>query len=149
MSRITDAMTSKTGYEEFRYVMQDTGNYYIGARFTYAECMEEDNVPFKFKAIIEHYLMKDTDVENSLESHLYYLKNDEFSYKTYIQLKARVKISVLTTKKNIFGKEKTIYEEKIVSISDLAEMNLARKKGSGVIIRELVLSKLALMSFSV
>ncbi len=142
-------MTSKTGYEEFRYVMQDTGNYYIGARFTYAECMEEDNVPFKFKAIIEHYLMKDTDVENSLESHLYYLKNDEFSYKTYIQLKARVKISVLTTKKNIFGKEKTIYEEKIVSISDLAEMNLARKKGSGVIIRELVLSKLALMSFSV
>lgn len=149
MSRITDAMTSKTGYEEFRYVMQDTGNYYIGARFTYAECMEEDNIPFKFKAIIEHYLMKDTDVENSLESHLYYLKNDEFSYKTYIQLKARVKISVLTTKKNIFGKEKTIYEEKIVSISDLAEMNLARKKGSGVIIRELVLSKLALMSFSV
>lgn len=149
MSRFSDAMTSKIGYEDFRYVIQDAGNYYIGSKFTYAECMENENVPFKFKAVIEHYLMKDTDVENSLESHLYYMTEDEFSYKTYVQLKARVKISVLTVKKSLFGKEKTIYEEKIVTIGELARMNLAKKKGSGVIVRELILSKLALMSFSV
>jgi len=150
MSKLIDSLSEQTGYEEFRYVMQDNGNYYFGAKYSYAECLENEDVPFKFRAIIEHYISKDTDVENTLESHLYYLTEDQFSYKTLKQLKARVKVSVLTEKKRLFKKDKKyVYQEQIMGIDDLIDMNLAVKKGRGMIIRELVISKLALMSFSV
>ena len=44
---------------DFKYVMQDTGNIYIGARLTYAELMEQEMLPFKMKTIIQHYFLKD------------------------------------------------------------------------------------------
>ena len=42
-----------------------------------------------------------------------------------------------------------VYTEKILTLKELAEMNLARKKASGMIIREIIVSKLGLMTFSV
>lgn len=44
---------------DFKYYMQDTGRLYLGARYSYAELTEHEMVPFKFKSIIEHYIMKD------------------------------------------------------------------------------------------
>lgn len=150
MSNFIDSLSEQKGYEDFRYVMQDSGSYYIGAKYSYAECMDLDDIPFKFRAIVEHYILKDTDPDTTLESQLYYMTPDQFSYKTYKQLKARVKIAHLVEKKSFFSKNKKMeYKEEIVSIEKLVETNLAIKKGQGYIIRELVLSKLALMSFSV
>lgn len=150
MKKLNEYLGQATGYEEFKYIMQDSGSYYFGVKYAYLDLMQEELAPFKFKAVIEHYLAKETDLENTLESHLYYLEPDSFACRTYMQLKARVKVSMLVPKKHLFKKETSyVYQEKIMSISDLAEMNLARKKGSGLIIRELVISKLALMSFSV
>lgn len=149
-TKLSEALSETSGYEEFKYIMQDTGSYYVGAKYTYGELMNNDVVPFKFKAIIEHYFMKDTDITTSLESQLYYIDKEQFSYKTYNQLKARVKVSLLVPRKKLFSKKVNyVYEEKILNLEELAEMNLARKKGSGLIIRELVISKLALMGFSV
>lgn len=134
---------------DFKYFMQDTGSIYLGARFSYAEILEQEMISFKYKSIVEHYILKDTDPETTLESQLYYMTPDQFSYKTYLQLKARVKVSVLAQKKNLFGREKVVYENKVVKLEDIAGMNLAQKKKNGMIIHELILSKLALMGFNV
>ena len=98
---------------------------------------------------MEHYLSKDTELTTTLESQFYYLTPKDFSYKIFEQLKAKVKISQLVVKKSLFGKEKTVYEEKIVTLKEFCNINLAVKKATGVIVREIVISKLALMSFSV
>lgn len=134
---------------DYKYFMQDTGSLYFGARFSYAEIVQQEMVNFKFKAVIEHYIAKDTDLSTTLESHLYYMTPEQFSYQTYIQLKARVKVSVLEEKKSLFGKVKTGYHTRVVPLKEFAEWNLAQKKGKGTIIQELILSKLALMSFTV
>ena len=107
------------------------------------------NNDFKYKSIVEHYILKDTDPETTLESQLYYMTPDQFSYRTYMQLKARVKVCVLVPKRRMFGGVKTVYENKVMKLNELAGMNLARKKQCGMVIQELSLSKLALMSFSV
>ena len=60
-----------------------------------------------------------------------------------------MKVNVLEEKKNIFGKKRSIYVEKRLSLKELTDMNLARKKMSGMIIREIIVSKLAMMGFSV
>lgn len=129
--------------------MQDTGSLYFGARYSYQEIMQDVNANFKFKSVIEHYIAKDTDMSTTLESHLYYMTPEQFSYRTYEQLKARVKVSVLEEKKGFFGKTKTGYRTKVVHLNELAGWNLARKKKMGLVIQELIISKLALMTFSV
>lgn len=134
---------------DYKYFMQDTGSLYFGARYNYQEIMQDVNANFKFKSVIEHYIAKDTDMSTTLESHLYYMTPEQFSYRTYEQLKAKVKISVLEEKKSLFGKTKTGYRTKVVHLNELAGWNLARKKKMGIVIQELIISKLALMTFSV
>ena len=134
---------------DYKYFMQDTGSIYLGARLSYTEILQDEMVNFKYKSIIEHYILKDTDPETTLESQLYYMTKEQFSYRTYQQLKARVKISILEEKKGIFGRGKTAYQTKILSLSEFADMNLAQKKTKGVMMQELILSKLGLMTFSV
>ena len=135
--------------DDFKYYMQDTGFMYLGARYSYAEILEHEMIPFKYKSIVEHYILKDTDPETTLESQLYYMTPDQFSYKTYRQLKARVKVGILVSKKGLFGGMKTKYESRMLKLDELAGMNMAKKKQSGIVIQELALSKLALMGFSV
>lgn len=144
-------MVGNVDYQDndFKYFMQDAGSIYLGARFSYAEILEQEMVSFKYKSIVEHYILKDTDPETTLESQLYYMTPDQFSYKTYRQLKARVKVSMLAQKRGMLGREKVVYENKAMKLEEVVALNLAQKKKCGMIIQELILSKLALMGFNV
>lgn len=148
-SRLTKLNSEKTSYEPYKYVLQDTGSLYIGAKFTFAEMLEDELISFKMKAIISHYLLKECDKDDSLESILYYLSKGSFTYETLFQLKVSVKVQELTVSKGFFGKTKSIYKEKIYKLEDFADINLAKKKGAGIVITEMIVSKLSLMSFSV
>lgn len=134
---------------DYKYFMQDAGSVYLGAKLSYAEIMQDEMVNFKYKSIVEHYIFKDTDPETTLESHLYYMTKDQFSFRTYEQLRAKVKISILEEKKTLFGNKKAGYTTKLMPLKEFADMNLAQKKTKGVVVQELALSKLGLMSFSV
>lgn len=134
---------------DFKYYMQDTGRLYFGARYSYAELMEHEMVPFKFKSIIEHYIMKDTEPDTTLESQFYYMTPEMFSCKTYMQLKTKVKVCLLVEKKPLFGKPRMVYRNNVFPLEEFVKMNLAQKKKCGIKIQEIVLSKLAMMSFSV
>lgn len=139
----------KYQYEDFKYFMQDVGTLYLGAYYNYEEIIGNEMVPFKLKSIIEHYIMKDTGADTTLESQFYYMSEDEFSYKTYMQLKAKVKVCMYVEKKPLFGKTRTVYQNKVIPLEEFVQMNLAQKKKYGVKIQEIILSKLAMMAFSV
>ncbi len=134
---------------DYKYYMQDAGKVYIGARYTYADLMEHEMVSFKLKSIFEHYIMKDTQPDTSIESQFYYMTADQFSYRTYMQLKAKVKVCILAEKKTLFGKSKIAYQDRLIPLNEFVQMNLAQKKKYGVKIQEISISKLAMMAFSV
>lgn len=138
-----------TQYEDYKYVMQDTGSLYLGAKYSYEELLEAEMVPFKMKAILTHYILKDASPETTLESEFYYLEQGSFFYETWQQLKIRAKVQIQVEKKSLFGKKRMVYQEKILSLKELTEINLAKKKASGLVINEIIVSKLAMMSFSV
>ena len=138
-----------TQYEDFKYVMQDTGSIYVGAKYAYEELLEAEAVPFKLKAILTNYILKEASPQTTLESEFYYLEPGTFLYETWKQLKVRVKVQVQVEKKSLFGKKRMEYQEKILTLKELTEMNLARKKASGLLITEIILSKLGMMTFSV
>lgn len=134
-------------YEDFKYMLQDVSRIYIGAKYTYRELMQNPETAFKFKSVIEHYLFRETDPDTSLESDFYYMVPGSFSYRTYEQLKAKVKISILADKKGRGRKKERAYTEKILSLKELVQIPLEQKKRDGIVVQELILSKFALVSF--
>lgn len=134
---------------DFKYVIIDLESICLGARFTFGELLEQEMVPFKLKTIINRYVLKEADPDTALESQFYYMIPEGFLYDTFSQLKIRVKVIVQTEKRTLLGKKRCVYEEKVLKLKELAEINLAKKKACGMIIREIIISKLGLLTFSV
>lgn len=139
----------KTVYENYKYSLQDTAKVYIGAKYTFAELLEQDEVAFKFRLIVERYILaeKEVDPEDTLETHLYYLKPDSFLVQIYDRIKARVKINIIEEQKGIFGRGKKRYVTKELNIRELTAMTPKEKEAKGVVIQEISMSKLALAGF--
>ena len=139
----------KTVYENYKYSLQDTAKVYIGAKYTFAELLDQDEVAFKFRLIVERYILaeKEVDPQDTLETHLDYLKPDSFLVKIYDRIKARVKINIIEEKKRIFGRGKKRYVTKELNIRELVAMTPEEKEAKGVVIQEISMSKLALAAF--
>lgn len=137
----------KTVYEDYKYSMQDTGTFYIGAKYTLDEIMEEESITFKFRLIVERYILPEADLEDTLESHLYYLDPKSFLVKIYKQLKARIKVNVIEEKKPLLGRPAKAYTTKLLTIEELAAIPVREKEAMGMVIQELSVSKLAMMAF--
>ena len=148
--KILDSLQgNSSSYEPYKYVMSDIGNIYLGARYTYEELLNNDDVNFKLKAIINHYILKVSDASNSLESEFYHMRPDSNIYSVYEQLKVKIKVLVIEDCKGRTKKRSSGYTEKVMSLKELADMDIETKKGEGMVIGEIAVSKLALMSFTV
>lgn len=135
----------KTVYEDYKYSMQDTARVYVGSRYTFAELLKAEDVPFKFRLIVDKYILPEADKEDTLETHLYYLAPDSFLVKLYGQMKARVKVNVIEEKRRLFGGKKKEYVTRQFSVEELAGMPPAQKERQGLVVQELSVSKLALL----
>lgn len=129
-----------TDNRDYKYVMQDISNIYLGARFTYEELLEEDEIPLKVKKLINGYIKQNVDNDHlSLESHFYYMEDNGFLYQTFLQLKTKIRIS-------IFSQKKKHYITEMVKLQDLVKIPTEEKKKQGILIQEIVISKLALLT---
>ena len=140
---------SRQEYKDYKYVMQDAGNIYLGGKFTYEEIMDHADITFKIKAIIEHYMSKEINMETTLESHFYYMGSKSFTARTYEQLRVKIKVSELVKKKPLFGKPKEVYEEKLYKLQDFVAIPSEEKKSKGIVIQEITFPKMALLMFPV
>lgn len=140
---------SQQRYEDFKYVMLDTAFLYLGAKYSYTELIENEEVPFKLRSVFERYIIPEMDPETTLESHFYHMESKEFSYKTYRQLKIKIKVSRLVEKKGFLGlgKPKRVYVSEIIPLDKFVAIPKAQKERDGFLIQEIVISKLALMGF--
>lgn len=137
-------MQRKT-YEDYKYSMQDTGRLYVGSKYTMGELLEAEDILFKFRMIVERYILPESDPEDTLETHLYYLEKGKFLVQTYRHMKARVKVNIIEEKRSLFGKRKKEYVTRNLTIDELVQMPPAEKERRGLVIQELSVSKLALM----
>lgn len=136
-------------YEDYKYVLQDVGTVGIGAKFNYYELEHDEDVPFKIKLIAEKYLSSEIDKSTTLESQIYYMTRESFAYECFLQLKTKVKFSRQIVRKRMFGGEKKIYKTEILPLNKFVEIPLETKKESGIMIQEIVFSKMSIMTFSV
>jgi len=140
----------KTVYEDYKYSMQDAGRIYLGSKYTFRELLDAEDVLFKFRMLVERYILPEADQEDTLETHLYYLQPDSFLVKMYEQMKARVKVNVIEEKKSRFGAGfgkavKKQYVTKQLTVKQLAGISPGEKERQGMVVQELSVSKLALL----
>ena len=142
-------LLQKQSYEDYKYVMADTGNVYLGAKYSYGELLQNEDVSFKIRAIVERYILPQSDPETTLESEFYYMTSDSFTYRVYRQMKVRVKCSRLVEKKGPFsrGKKKKVYETQILDLETFAGISPAQKQAQGILVQEIIVNKLAMMLF--
>ena len=136
----------KTVYEDYKYSMQDTSKVYVGSKYTLDEILESEDMPFKFRLIVERYILPEADLQDTLETHLYYLEPKSFIVKIYKQLKAKVRVNVIEEKRGLLGSKKQ-YVTKLVTVEELTAMSREEKESKGLVVQELIMSKLALMAF--
>lgn len=123
---------------DYKHFIQDLSYVYIGARFTYQELIDEEEIPFKIKKIINQYINPELSGEDiSLESHLYYMQPKGFAYQTFLQLKCKVRISIL---------KKGKYTTTTMKLQDFVKIDPKEKENQGIMIQEIIFSKLALMT---
>ena len=111
--------------------------------------LDYEDIPFKFKAIINEYVQKDTDIEKSMVEHLLEISLDSFMFKVFVQLKLKVRICYLVQKKNITGKIKEKWEHKSCDIKQFCELYREEVKNEKMQVEDISISKLALMTFGV
>ncbi len=137
----------KNVYEDYKYVMQDTAFLYVGTKYTLDEIIENEEIPFKFRLIVERYFMPEVSGEDTLETHLYYLPKESFHVKILKQIKARAKVLYLKEKKSLGGRLKKEYCTKLMTMDEVVTLTPEQKEQMGMVIQELKMSKLALMGF--
>ena len=141
-------MTDHQDSNAFKYIMEDLYKLYFGAKCTYREIIESDETYTRFKAVCRQYLITEVDQDTSLESHLYYLTPQDSTAEVYRTLGARVKLSVPSVKKGLFGREQRIFKEEIWKIDDLMALSAHQKQFRGIVLSELQIPKLKLREFA-
>lgn len=137
-----------TNYQDYKYVIQDTGKLYIGAKYSLEEVAKDQEIPFKFRSIVMRHIMPEMDKATTFESLLYYMKDEGYLYEMFLQLKVKVKVTRLTKEKSLFGKVSYVHKEAIYKLSELVALTPEQKEALGLSIQEIQCSKLAIMTFS-
>lgn len=126
--------------KDYRIVLQDMTNLYIGALLSYAELMNMDEVPFKLKSILDHTILKEIDQNTTISDHLFFIKKDDVAYKTYSGMRAKFRLNVPTD-----TKEGIKYVSKEYSIEEIVENQYLHSIMDNVWVEELHIGKLYLL----
>ncbi|MDE5823696.1 MAG: hypothetical protein K2N44_08980 [Lachnospiraceae bacterium] len=134
---------------DFKYVIQDTNCVYFGKELTYAEMMDKDDIPFKFKAIISAHIARDTDLNRKMADHILQISDQEFSYRIFEQLKLTVRVCYKVQKKGFGGKIKDKWVHKACSFKQFCNEYRSQAANGDMMIEDFSISKLALMALSI
>lgn len=127
---------------DYKYVLQDVTKLYIGAKLTYQEMMDRDEISFKLKAILSHYMLKEVAPDTTPENHIFYLKENDLSYMVYSQLKAKFKMDFPILSKKGTWKYKSEYH----TVDEIIHNQQWQEQKDKIIIEEMVISKMHIMA---
>ncbi len=136
------------GDKDFKYVIQDMTNIFVGARFTYGELMEEEDVPHKLKEVIFRIFLQEVAEDTTLENHVFFLTKESASYKALKKMKARFRMSVWESA-SPGGRKKSGYVNREYTLEEIVDSQELHRKMDTIVVEELHISKLGLAALIV
>ena len=126
---------------DYKHVVQDVTNIYIGGKLSYGEMLDLDEIPFKFKVILSHYILKEVSRETTIENHIFFMKKEDMSYMIFKKMKARFRLYV-------FDEDKQSYVGKEYKIEDIVDDEYLHENMNTIFVEEMHLYKINLLAIS-
>ena len=121
---------------DYKYVIQEVSKTMIGARYSFAEIMECDRVPFKFQTIVDRLILEYSEPERTIGDEIMGLTKKDKNFRIFENLKVRVACYV---------KAGDGFKDKSFKLDELAGLGAEEKKE--MMVHEVTISNLALMAF--
>lgn len=84
-------MSNETANMDFKYVLQDFNNVYIGARLTFAELCEQDDTPQRLRTAVFQYVIPEVGEEIRICDALSSMTKDSKLAMVLKQLRCKIK----------------------------------------------------------
>lgn len=134
---------------DYKYVIEDFSNYYIGARLSYQELADNENTPGRLKDAVYRIFFKETAPSATIGEHLLGLEEASMCYLAFSQLRIRIKVTTLIQKEDKKGKPKEVYETRDYSLDEFLEQKEIRENPGQYLIQEICFKKRHLMMMHV
>ncbi|HJA93159.1 MAG TPA: hypothetical protein H9717_08630 [Candidatus Eisenbergiella merdipullorum] len=128
---------------DFKYMIQDISNIYIGARSTYGELAENEELPHKLREVIVRIFLKEVAEDTTPENHLFYLTKDSASYRAMKKMRTQFRMSVW---QEADGKKrkKPGYVNREYTLDEVVDSEELHRKKDTIVVEEMHISKLGL-----
>ena len=128
---------------DFKYILQDISNIYVGARSTYGELAENEDLPHKLREVIVRIILSEVAEDTTPENHLFYLTRDSASYRVMKKMKTRFRMSVW---EEADGKKrkKSGYVNREYALDEVVDSAELHQKKDTIVVEEMRVSKLGL-----
>lgn len=128
---------------DFKYILQDISNIYVGARSTYGELAENEDLPHKLREVIVRIILSEVAQDTTPENHLFYLTKDSASYRVMKKMKTRFRMSVW---EEADGKKrkKSGYVNREYALDEVVDSAELHQKKDTIVVEEMRVSKLGL-----
>lgn len=130
---------------DYKYTIQDFSNVYLGARMTYQDLADHEDVPGKIKDAVYRIFLKEVSPDLTIGEHLMQLKEDSMSFLAYHQMKVGVKVISLNLGTDKKGRRKESYEIRDFSLKAFMENEEIHNHPEQYMIQEISFKKRNMM----
>jgi len=126
---------------DYKHVLQDVTNLYIGGRLSYKEIMDIDEVSFKFKCILSQYILKEISADTTIENHIFFINKEDMSYMIYKKMKVKFRLYV-------FDEQNKSYVAHEYKIDDIVDNEYLHANMNTIFVEEMHIYKINMLSIS-
>ena len=126
---------------DYKHVYQDMTNLYLGGKLSYAELMDIDEVPFKFKCILSQYILKEVAEDTTIENHIFYIKPEDMAYMIYKKMRVKFRLYV-------FDHDKQSYVSRDLKIDEIVGDSYLYANKDTIFVEEMHIYKINMLSVS-
>lgn len=126
---------------DYKHVIQDVTNIYIGGKLSYGEMLDMDEIPFKLKIILSRYILTEMSKEATIENHIFFMKKEDMSYMIFKKLKAKFRLYV-------FDENKGSYVAHEYKIEDIVDNDYLHENMNTIFVEEMHIYKINLLAVS-
>ena len=134
---------------DFKFVMQNFSDVFIGLRMTYSELGDAEDTPQKLKTAVFMYILPEAGEDIRICDHLLTIDEKSKAYDVFARLKGKFRVMLPVEITDRKGRTRTEYREKILTIRQLVGDEELKKQINPEYMMEFKFSKLHLGSLAV
>lgn len=134
---------------DFKFVMQNFSDVFLGLRMTYPELADHEDTPQKLKTAIYMYIIPEAGEDVRVCDHILVMNEKSKAYDVFARLKGKFKVMLPVEITDRKGKTRVEYREKILTVKELVSDSELKAQINPDYILEYKFSKLHLGSLAV